>query len=112
MEFYQKYQKMMQSNIKNKIKELGLIAEDHLLKPRLQETGSYSNNLGYVGGKGFCDYDYVSLSIRLVGTKEQINQFWLDNDFEIKDTWKSEVNEKYLNGYIDMNKQLLKIKLI
>ena len=47
-----------------------------------------------------------------MGTKERINQFWLDNDFEIKDTWKSEVNEKYLNGYIDMNKQLLKIKLI
>ena len=102
----------MKNSIKNQIKELSLIAEDHLLKPKLEEVGSYSNDLGYVGGKGFCDYDYVSLSIRLVGTKEQINQFWLDNDFEIKDSWKAEVNEKYFNGYIDTNKQLLKIKLI
>ena len=102
----------MKNSIKNQIKELSLIAEDHLLKPKLEEVGSYSNDLGYVGGKGFCDYDYVSESIRLVGTKEQINQFWLDNDFEIKDSWKAEVNEKYLNGYIDTNKQLLKIKLI
>ena len=102
----------MKNSIKNQIKELGLIAEDHLLKPRLEEVGSYTNSLGYVGGKNFCDYDYVSLSIRLVGTKNQINQFFLDNDFKIKDSWKSEVNEKYLNGYIDTNKQLLKIKLI
>tara|TARA_R110000744_G_scaffold376532_1_gene490814 strand:- start:289 stop:597 length:309 start_codon:yes stop_codon:yes gene_type:complete len=102
----------MKNSIKNQIKELSLIAEDHLLKPKLEEVGSYSNDLGYVGGQGFCDYDYVSESIRLVGTKDQINQFWLDNDFEIKDSWKAEVNEKYLNGYIDTNKQLLKIKLI
>lgn len=103
---------MMKNSIKNQIKKLGLVAEDHLLKPRLEELGSYSNDLGYVGGRGFCDYDYVNESIRLVGTKEQIKKFWDDNDFEIKDTWKSEVNEKYLNGYLDMNKQLLKIKLI
>ena len=81
----------MKNSIKNQIKKLGLVAEDHLLKPRLEELGSYSNDLGYVGGRGFCDYDYVNESIRLVGTKEQI---------------------KYLNGYLDMNKQLLKIKLI
>tara|TARA_R110002126_G_scaffold262838_1_gene405794 strand:+ start:769 stop:1080 length:312 start_codon:yes stop_codon:yes gene_type:complete len=103
---------MIKNNLKEQVKKLGLLAEDHLLKSSLQETGSYSNDLGYVGGKGFCDYEYVNESIRLIGTKQQISQFWLDNDFEIKDTWKSEVNEKYLKGYLDMNKQLLIIKLI
>ena len=43
----------MKNSIKNQIKELGLIAEDHLLKPRLEEVGSYTNSLGYVGGKNF-----------------------------------------------------------
>ena len=66
--------KMMKNSIKNQIKKLGLVAEDHLLKPRLEELGSYSNDLGYVGGRGFCDYDYVNESIRLVGTKEQIKK--------------------------------------
>ena len=98
--------------MKNKITKLGLIAKDYLLKPSLQETGSYSNDLGYVGGKNFCDYDYKNESIRLVGTEEQIKQFLLNHDLEIQDTWKSIVTKEYLHGYVMNNKNILAIKLI
>lgn len=112
MEFCQKLKKMMKNKLNQEINNLGLIAKDYLFKQSLQESSSRSSDMAYVGGRNYCDYKYESESIRLIGTEKQIDQFWIDNKFEIKDTWNAIVNEKYLNGYIDMNKQLLIIKLI
>tara|TARA_R110001606_G_scaffold47827_2_gene121683 strand:+ start:255 stop:560 length:306 start_codon:yes stop_codon:yes gene_type:complete len=100
------------NKIKQQIKDLNLVAEDHWLKPRLQQSSAYSHDMAYAGGRKTNDYKNISDDIRLVGTLDQISKFWKDNDFEIKDSWNAEVTEKHLNGYISNDHNLLLIKLV
>ena len=102
----------MNKLIRDKIKELKLVAEDHWLKPRLQLRYTNTNDMSIAGSTRFQDYKNISDDIRLIGTEEQINEFWRENDFEIKDSWNSIVSEKHLNGYIDSGNKLLIISLI
>ena len=102
----------MNKLIKDKIKELKLVAEDHWLKPKLQLSYTNTNDGSIAGTKRFQDYKNISDDIRLIGTEEQINNFWKENDFEIKDSWDSSVTEKHLNMYIENLNNLVVIGLI
>ena len=102
----------MNKLIKDKIKKLKLVAEDHWLKPKLQLSYTNTNDGSIPGSTRFQDYKNISDDIRLIGTEEQINNFWKENDFEIKDSWDSSVTEKHLNMYIENLNNLVVIGLI
>tara|TARA_R110002049_G_scaffold3034_1_gene24114 strand:+ start:146 stop:454 length:309 start_codon:yes stop_codon:yes gene_type:complete len=102
----------MNKSVINKIKELGLVAEDHWLKPRLQVCYTNANDMSVDNGTTYQDFKNIGDDIRLIGTKDQISKFWKNNDLQVKDTWDSVVTEKHLNMYIKNLNNLVVIGLI
>lgn len=102
----------MNKTIIDKINQLNIEALDLWLKPTLSEACVLTSDMAYQGGRKTLDYKNISDDLRLVGTKKQIDDFWITNKLQVKDSWKCKVTEKHLNGYIKNNHKLLIIQLI
>jgi predicted oxidoreductase (fatty acid repression mutant protein) len=89
-----------------------ILAEDWWLKPMLIESSVFC----YDKSSNIADYKSVGRDVRVVGTKLQLyNLFCKMSDekgWQIKDEWKAEVKEQYLDLYMKNNLQPIIINLI
>lgn len=83
---------------------------DHRLKGTLQESCTYSHDMSF-GGKNFIDYKIQSDDIRMVGTDEQMNEYFKNSNLQIKDSWKLKLTDKYIKLYKENNNKLLLFNL-
>ena len=92
-----------------------VIAEDWWLKPMMQSSSVWCQEVGskgqYIG-----DYKNVGRDVRIVGTELQIyNLFCKMSDekgWQIKDEWEAEVKKEYLSLYMKNNLKPLIINLL
>jgi hypothetical protein len=89
-----------------------IIAEDWWLKPMLIESSVFC----YDKGSNIADYKSVERDVRVIGTELQLyNLFCKMSDekgWQIKDEWKAEVKDRYLDLYMKNSLQPIIINLI
>jgi hypothetical protein len=89
-----------------------IIAEDWWLKPMLIESSVFC----YDKDSNIADYKSVGRDVRVVGTELQLyNLFCKMSDekgWQIKDEWKTEVKDRYLDLYMKNSLQPIIINLI
>jgi predicted oxidoreductase (fatty acid repression mutant protein) len=89
-----------------------ILAEDWWLKPMLVESSVFC----YDKGSNISDYKSVGRDVRVIGTELQLyNLFCKMSDekgWQIKDEWKTEVKDQYLDLYMKNSLQPIIINLI
>jgi len=100
-----KYHKKMNNQ------ENQLVAEDWWLKPSLLPSKVWSYEKGVNGGY-IADYESIGRDIRLIGTKQQLLEYFRASGVEIKDSWKTELTEDYKKLYERNNNKIVVIRLI
>jgi predicted oxidoreductase (fatty acid repression mutant protein) len=89
-----------------------ILAEDWWLKPMLTESSVFC----YEKGSNIADYKSIGRDVRVVGTELQLyNLFCKMSDekgWQIKDEWKAEVKDRYLDLYVKNSLQPIIINLI
>ena len=88
-----------------------ILAEDWWLKPMLTESSVFC----YEKGSNIADYKSIGRDVRVVGTELQLyNLFCKMSDekgWQIKDEWKAEVKDRYLDLYVKNSLQPIIINL-
>ena len=88
-----------------------ILAEDWWLKPMLTESSVFC----YDKGSNIADYKSIGRDVRVVGTELQLyNLFCKMSDekgWQIKDEWKAEVKDRYLDLYVKNSLQPIIINL-
>ncbi len=88
-----------------------LIVQDLWLKPTLKphSVWSYDKNVhgGYVA-----DFKNISEDIRVVGTREQIDEWFKESQLELKDLWNVELTENHKKLYKRNCEKIVFIHLI
>ena len=88
-----------------------ILAEDWWLKPMLVESSVFC----YDKGSNVADYKSIGRDVRVVGTELQLyNLFCKMSDekgWQIKDEWKAEVKDRYLDLYVKNSLQPIIINL-
>ena len=91
-----------------------IIAEDWWLKTMLTKVHIWSHHKGRTGGY-ICDYKSIGRDVRVIGTELQLYNLFCkmsdQNGWQIKDEWKTEVKDKYLDLYVKNNLKPLIINL-
>jgi|TARA_R110000751_G_scaffold304322_1_gene419736 hypothetical protein len=87
-----------------------IVSEEHLLKPTLMINYLWTYNKGSNGGY-IQDYTNVSRTIKVIGTKKQIFNFFRKTKYEIKDSWKAELKAEHIKMYKINNNKLIIINL-
>ena len=105
MESCLKYHKKMNN------KEDKLVAKDWWLKPSLLPTKAWSYDKGVNGGY-IADYDSIGRDIRLIGTEQQLLEWYRKTGVEIKDSWKTELTEEHKKLYERNKKNIVVIRLV
>ena len=88
-----------------------LVAEDWWLKPSLLPNKAWSYDKGVNGGY-IADYDNIGRDIRLIGTKQQLLEWFRESGVEIKDSWKTELTEEHKKLYERNKKNIVVIRLV
>ena len=88
-----------------------LVAKDWWLKPSLLPTKVWSYEKGINGGY-IADYDSIGRDIRLIGTKQQLLEWYRETGVEIKDSWKTELTEEHRKLYERNKKNIVVIRLV
>ena len=88
-----------------------LVAEDWWLKPSLLPNKVWSYDKGINGGY-IADFDSIGRDIRLIGTKQQLLEWFRETGVEIKDSWKAELTEDHKKLYERNKKNIVVIRLV
>ena len=88
-----------------------LVAEDWWLKPSLLPNKVWSYDKGINGGH-IADFDSIGRDIRLIGTKQQLLEWFRETGVEIKDSWKTELTEDHKKLYERNKKNIVVIRLV
>ena len=105
MESCLKYQQKMNNQ------ENQLVAEDWWLKPSLLPYKVWSYEKGVNGGY-LADYESIGRDIRLIGTQQQLLEWFRETRVEIKDSWKAEITEDHKKLYERNKKNIVVIRLV
>ena len=105
MESCLKYHKKMNNQ------EDQLVAEDWWLKPSLLPYKVWSYEKGVNGGY-LADYESIGRDIRLIGTQQQLLEWFRETRVEIKDSWKAEITEDHKKLYERNKKNIVVIRLV
>ena len=88
-----------------------LVAEDWWLKPSLLPNKVWSYDKGVNGGY-VADYKSIGRDIRLIGTKQQLLEYFRESGVEIKDSWKTELTEDHKKLYERNKNNIVIIRLV
>lgn len=88
-----------------------LVAEDWWLKPSLLPNQVWSYDKGVNGGY-IADFAMISKDIRLIGTQQQLLEYFRESGVEIKDSWKVELTDDHKKLYERNNKKIVIIRLL
>ncbi len=88
-----------------------LVAEDWWLKPSLLPYKVWSYEKGVNGGY-LADYESIGRDIRLIGTQQQLLEWFRETRVEIKDSWKAEITEDHKKLYERNKKNIVVIRLV
>jgi len=92
-----------------------VIAEDWWLKPMMRSSSVWCHELGSKG-QYISDYKNVGRDVRIVGTKLQVYNLFgkmlNEEGWQIKDSWKADMKQEYLDLYKENKNKPIIIKLI
>ena len=101
--------------INNTMDNNKVIAEDWWLKPMMRSSSVWCSEKGITGGY-ISDFKTVGQDVRIIGTKLQLYNLFgkmlNEKGWQIKDSWKADMKQEYLDLYKENKNKPIIIKLI